>query len=74
MRYTKYHDGWQEWVFNGADLNDQPLVWARSLNPQTDAAVIAAFPGREVWLVTPDRAKQLVQPYSPSIPFAADRV
>ena len=69
VRYTADHDGWQEWVFNGADPGDATLVWARSLNPETDQQVIAAYPGRTVWLVTPDQATQLVQPYSPAILF-----
>ena len=70
VRYTRFHDSWQEWVFNGADLPTERLVWARSVNPETDRAVIAAFPGREVWLVKPDNAGHLLQPYSPDIPFA----
>ena len=70
VRYIRYHDGWQEWVFNGADLNDERLIWARSLSSQTDREVIQDFPGRTVWLAKPDVATQLVQPYSPAIPFA----
>lgn len=70
VRYIKFHDGWQEWVFNGADPQDARLVWARSLDPATDRAVIAAYPGRTVWLVRPDDARELVQPYSASIPFS----
>ena len=70
VRYTKYHDGWQEWVFNGADPEHERLVWARSLSPEMDKQVIAAYPGRTVWLVKPDYANQLVQPYSPAIPFS----
>jgi 4-amino-4-deoxy-L-arabinose transferase-like glycosyltransferase len=71
VRYTPTHASWQEWVFNGADLQGERLLWARSLDPQTDRAVIAAFPGRQVWLVTPDFAGHLVAPYDPSIPFPA---
>ncbi|MGI4831614.1 MAG: hypothetical protein ACRYFU_26040 [Janthinobacterium lividum] len=69
VRYTATHDGWQEWIFNGADPENARLVWARSLNPKTDQQVIAAYPGRQVWLVTPDVANSLLQPYSPTTPF-----
>ena len=69
VRYIRYHDGWQEWVFNGADPEAERLVWARSLSPEMDQKVIAAYPGRTVWLVKPDTANQLVQPYSPALPF-----
>ena len=71
VRYTEFHDGWQEWVFNGADPENERLLWARSLDPDTDREVIAAYPGRTVWLVRPDDAHRLLQPYSPSIPFSA---
>ena len=71
VRYTEFHDGWQEWVFNDADPQNERLLWARSLDPNTDRKVIAAYPGRTVWLVRPDDARLLVQPYSPSIPFSA---
>lgn len=69
VRYTATHDGWQEWVFNGADPENAKLVWARSLNPEMDQQVITAYPGRRVWLVTPDAAHHLLQPYSPATPF-----
>ncbi len=64
VRYTPGHEGWQEWVFNSADLQDERILWARSLDPATDRAVIAAYPGRHVWLVTPDSAGHLLAPYT----------
>jgi hypothetical protein len=69
VRYTPGHDGWQEWVFNGADPASERLVWARSLDPETDRKVIAAFPGRTVWLVKPDRAGDMLKPYPPNEPW-----
>ena len=63
VRYTPEHEAWQEWVFNGADLQNERLVWARSLSPESDRKVIAAFPGRDVWLVQPDYAGDLLSPY-----------
>ena len=69
VRYIRYHDGWQEWVFNGAELSSERLVWARSLSPESDREIIKAFPGRAVWLAKPDTATQLIQPYSPATPF-----
>ncbi len=69
VRYTPFHESWQEWVFNGADLRSERLVWARSLDEATDRAVISAFPGRQVWLVKPDFANDLLEPYSADAPF-----
>jgi hypothetical protein len=65
VRYTPGHEGWQEWVFNGADLQNERLIWARSLDQKTDDAVIAAYPGRTVWLVKPDYANDLLRRYQP---------
>ncbi len=64
VRYTPGHEGWQEWVFNSADIRNERVLWARSLDPATDRAVIAAYPGRRVWLVTPDFAGHLLGPYT----------
>ncbi len=69
VRYTPLHESWQEWVFNGADLYNERVMWARSLDAETDRAVIAAYPDRTVWLVKPDFANDLVSPYDPDAPF-----
>ncbi len=69
VRYIRYHDGWQEWVFNGADLNSERLVWARSLSPETDREIIKDLPRRTVWLARPDIPEEMLKRYSPSLPF-----
>jgi hypothetical protein len=63
VRYTPFHESWQEWVFNDADPLHARVVWARSLDPDTDRRVIAAYPGRKVWLVRPDLPNELLTPY-----------
>ena len=45
----------QDWLYNRADLADARIVWARSLNNASDRALMAAFPGRNVWLLQPNR-------------------
>jgi len=67
VRYTPYHEPWQEWVFNDAAPSDERLVWARSLDAQTDRKVIAAYPDRGVWLVQPDFPDKLLNPYPISL-------
>ena len=64
VRYAPDHVPVDEWVFNKADLADAPIVWARSLTPETDQKLIEAFPNHRVWLLQPDRddAGQLI-PY-----------
>ncbi len=45
----------QDWLYNRADLSDARIVWGRSLSNASDRALIAAFPGRHVWLLQPNR-------------------
>lgn len=45
----------EEWLYNRADLASARIVWARSLSNASDRALIAAFPGRHVWLLQPNR-------------------
>jgi hypothetical protein len=62
----------QDWLYNRADLADARIVWARSLSNASDRALIAAFPGRHVWLLQPNRidAGELT-PYFPRLAPAA---
>ena len=55
IRYSADHPPFDQWVFNQADLADAPIIWARSLTPETDQKLIDAFPNRRVWLLQPDR-------------------
>lgn len=49
------------WVYNRADLESAPIVWARSIGSREDCDLVARFPGRRVWrlevrdLATPPR-------------------
>lgn len=38
-----------EFVFNGARIDEQAIVWARDLGDERNRALIEAFPGRRVW-------------------------
>jgi hypothetical protein len=76
VRYSSDHSGLEEWVYNRADLQNARIVWARSTNPQTDRKLIAAFPGREVWLFEPDEPGQDLLAWSPSevTPWSGSRI
>ena len=56
VRYTADHPVTDEWVYNGADLATQPIVWARSLGPTQDAAVVSAYGPRRTWVLTVGRS------------------
>jgi len=52
-----------EWVYNAADIDNSPVVWARELDPAANSSLILYFRGRRVWLVQPDETPPLLSPY-----------
>ncbi len=56
VRYAADHPVEDEWVYNGADLAGQRVLWARSLGPTQDAAVAAAYGPRRAWVLTVGRS------------------
>lgn len=51
VRYRAEHDVHNEWVYNGADLDHSPIVWARSWRPDLDSQLFQHYQGRAVWLL-----------------------
>jgi 4-amino-4-deoxy-L-arabinose transferase-like glycosyltransferase len=54
VRYSAEHNPQHEWVYNRADIDGAPVVWAREVSPEQDAAVDRYFADRTVWRVEPD--------------------
>jgi hypothetical protein len=65
VRYTPDHRSHDEWVYNGADLQSQPLLWAHDAGPAADRAVVRDYPGRQVWLLTMGLHDLSAEPYRP---------
>jgi len=49
VRYGPGHNVHEEWVYNGADLASQEVLFARSMDAAADHALLDAYPGRQVW-------------------------
>ena len=64
VRYDRRHDPGDEWVYNGADIDGSKVVWARELDPESNAKLIRYFAGRKVWLVEPDQHPPRLTPYA----------
>lgn len=64
VRYDRRHDPGEEWVYNGADIDGSQVVWARELDPESNARLIRYFAGRSVWLVEPDQHPVRLTPYA----------
>src|SRR5260370_15302810 len=62
VRYTIHHDVNDEWVYNGADLDTSPVVWAREMGPARDGELVRHYSGRRIWLVEPDATPRRSSP------------
>lgn len=51
------------WVYNEADLEAAPIVWARELEPAENQRLIEHFAGRRVWLCEVDVVPPRLVPY-----------
>lgn len=63
VRYRPRHEVIHEWVYNGADLERDKIVWARELRPDWTSALVQHYQGRKIWLVEPDATPVLAMPY-----------
>ncbi len=70
VRYTASHDTGSEWVYNDADIDNSPVVWARELDRGSNAKLMEYFKGRRVWLVEPDKSPVQPVAYNDAPPCA----
>ncbi len=68
VRYGRPHKFHEEWVYNGAALDSEPVIFARSMGRERDGALQRAFPGRRTWLLTVDgdAGPVRLRPYPPA--------
>jgi hypothetical protein len=57
-----------EWVYNGADIDSQTVVFARSLGPVRDISVAKYYPTRHLWQawLKPDGELDHLTTYDPT--------
>jgi hypothetical protein len=54
VRYTPAHSVHEEWVYNDADIDGSPVVWARDMGEEKNRELLDYYKGRQVWLLEPD--------------------
>jgi hypothetical protein len=52
VHYTEAHNYHHPWIYNAADIDREPVVWAREMSEEPMAPLLKYFSGREVWRVT----------------------
>ncbi len=64
VRYSGVLRPIEEWVYNGADIDAAPVVWAHDLGQVENRRLIAYFQDRQVWLFQPTIDPGRIAPYS----------
>jgi hypothetical protein len=65
VRYEEDHNVHDDWVFNGAEIDTAKVLWARELDAEQNAKLLAYFKDRQIWLVEPDTDNTELIPYQP---------
>jgi hypothetical protein len=52
-----------EWVYNGAEIDRQTVVFARDLGTEENEKLLAYYPDRAAWLLEPDARPPKLTPY-----------
>jgi hypothetical protein len=63
LRYAPDHNPHDEWVYNRADIDASPIVWAREMGPDQDRPFMEYFRNRKVWVLEPDQSPPKLSPY-----------
>jgi hypothetical protein len=63
VQYSAAHDVDTEWVYNAADVDDAPIIFARDMGPAANAELIKYFNGRTVWLLEADTSPPTLKVY-----------
>ena len=66
LRYGESHVYHYDWVYNGANIDDQKIVWARDFDPRRNQELIDYFKDRKVWLAEVTNESAHLAPYNAS--------
>jgi hypothetical protein len=63
VRYGSPHQLADEWVYNDADIDGSPVVWARDMGP-LNGELVRYFGDRRIWYLDADRSPPALIPYT----------
>jgi len=67
VRYSPRHIFQDEWVYNGADLGGERIIWAHDLGGAENRKLALAWPDRTMLLLEPDERPPQISPYNPAL-------
>jgi hypothetical protein len=65
VHYRPGHNSFEEWVYNRANIDAAPVVWARDMDAAGNQELLRYFNTRRVWLVDADATPPTATPYVP---------
>lgn len=68
VRYSPEHYIHEDWIYNRADIDASPIVWAREMGVEQDRPFIEYFHDRKVWLLEADQSPPRLVPYTSAVP------
>jgi hypothetical protein len=72
VRYSPGHYGFDEWVYNDADIEHSKVIWAREMDATSNSELFRYYKDRKVWLVEPDARPVRLSAYPTPAQFPAD--
>jgi hypothetical protein len=64
VKYTADHSPHDEWVYNRAEPDTAPVVWARDLGAAQNSQLCRCFQRRKVWILQADTVPRVLEPQS----------
>jgi hypothetical protein len=57
VRYALQHDVYGEWVYNGANIDAQKVIWARDMGEVSNGELLKYYGDRFIWTVDADATR-----------------
>jgi len=65
VQYGPDHNPNNGWIDNGADIDTQPIIWARQIDADSDRRLRNYYRSRRAWIVIADAQPPRLIPWSP---------
>ncbi len=72
VRYAANHTPDAEWVYNKADLDKTPVVWAHEMSGEDERKILNYYSNRYVWLLEADTKPPRLSPLRAALPVSVN--